>query len=184
MSSTAQMAADKGVGAVVQEDELVVLGKISGVFGVKGWVRVFSYTDPRENVVHYGHWYLKQQGQWHRQNVEAGEKHGKLIVAKLEACDDRECAYGMMGAIIAIHHSQLPALQDGEYYWRDLIGLRVVNLQGVELGVVKQLMETGANDVLVVEDERERLIPFTQGHTVQRVSLEEGVIEVDWDPEF
>lgn len=163
---------------------LLELGKISGVFGVKGWVKVYSYTDPREGIYEYSPWLINQKGQWREVKVEAGQRNGKMIIVKLAGVDDRDQAQLLMGARIAIEPQQLEALDDGQYYWRQLEGLKVVTTAGVELGRVDHLMETGANDVMVVKGDRERLIPFTQGHAVQKVDLAAGVVTVDWDPEF
>jgi len=165
-------------------DELLELGKISGVFGVKGWVKVHSYTDPREGIVEYSSWQLKQKGAWREVELEAGQRQGKTVIAKLKGIDDRDQAMLLMGSKIAIYPQQLGDLQKDEYYWHDLEGMRVINEQGVELGTVNHMMETGANDVMVVEGERERLIPFTQGHAVLQVDLSSRVIRVDWDADF
>jgi 16S rRNA processing protein RimM len=111
--------------------------------------------------------------------------HGKGVVAKLKGCDDRDAAAALMGMNIAIRREQLPAATEGEYYWADLVGLAVSNLEGVSLGVVEQLLETGANDVLVVvQGDVERLLPFVQGQFVKEVDLTNRRIIVDWDPEF
>ena len=171
------------------DDEKIVSGKISGVYGVKGWVKVFSDTDPREGILKYSPWYLQHPnidaGRWHEIKVEAGRRHAKTVVVKLEGYDDRDECMQLIGAQIAINASQLKSLAKNEYYWRDLIGLRVVNQQDVELGVVDRLFETGANDVLVVKDEtQERLIPWTLEHAVLEVDIEQGVIFVDWDENF
>ena len=165
-------------------ETLMPLGKISGVFGVKGWVKVHSFTDPREKIVEYGTWQIKQQGQWREVQLEAGKRQGKTVVAKLVGLDDRNEAMLYSGAEIAIYQRQLDQLHEGEYYWHQLLGLQVVTTEGVELGSVHHLLETGANDVLVVHGERERLVPFTVGHTVTDVDLAEKKITVDWDPEF
>ena len=171
------------------DDEKIVAGKISGVYGVKGWVKVFSETHPREGILKYSPWYLQHPninaGRWREIKVEAGRRHAKTVVVKLEGYDDRDECMQLIGAQIAINASQLKSLAKNEYYWRDLIGLRVVNQQDVELGVVDRLFETGANDVLVVKDEtQERLIPWTLGHAVLEVDIEQGVISVDWDEDF
>lgn len=173
------------------DEELISLGKVSGVFGVKGWLKVHSFTDPREKIAEYGHWMLRHQGQWRKVELEAGKRQGKTVVAKLKGLDDRDEAMAYHGDEIAIYRSQLSPLETGEYYWHQLEGLDVVTTEGLELGRVHHLLETGANDVLVVharEDEdakiRERLIPFTVGHTVIEVDLTVGRITVDWDPEF
>lgn len=171
------MTADK-------ENQLLELGKISGVFGVKGWVKVHSYTDPREGIVDYSPWFIKQKGDWREVELVAGKRQGKTVIAKFRDIDDRDQAQLLTGAKIAIHKDQLSEPGEGEYYWRDLEGLRVVNTDGIDLGVISHMMETGANDVMVVKSDQQRLIPFTQGHAVMNVDLEAGVVTVDWDPDF
>jgi 16S rRNA processing protein RimM len=151
---------------------------------VKGWVRVFSWTDPRDNIVHYQPWYLRCGGVWRARRVAEGKRHGKGVVARLEGCENRDQAAGLMDCEIGVRRDQLPPTAPGEYYWSDLLGLDVVNLHDEPLGRVDHLLETGANDVLVVQGERERLIPFVPGKVVVRVDLESGVIRVDWDKEF
>jgi 16S rRNA processing protein RimM len=192
-----------------QRDETsgkVILGRITGVYGVQGWVKVFSYTDPKEAIIDYSPWYIRAEGRklacqnqapWTRVQLKAGKRHAKTVVAKLEQCNDRDAAMAYIGTEIAIEPEQLESLKEkNEYYWRDLIGLRVINQQNVELGVVKSLLETGANDVLVVASEeaseiegckveiRERLIPWTMNNAIIAVDQEQGVIRVDWDPDF
>ncbi len=177
--------------------EKVILGRITGVYGVKGWLKIFSYTDPMESIVDYSPWYIRPENRknapWTRVDVKAGKRHAKTVVAKLEHCNDRDHAQAFIGSEIAIELDQLEELSDSnEFYWHDLIGLRVINLQGMELGVVKKMMETGANDVLVVVSEIEgteketieRLIPWTMHMAIIAVDLEQGIIEVDWDPDF
>jgi len=188
-----------------QEDDAsdkVILGRITGVYGVQGWLKVFSYTDPMESIIDYNPWYIRagnrKKAPWTEVKLAAGKRHAKTVIVRLEDCDDRDQAMAYIGSEIAIELEQLEQLQGkDEYYWRDLFGLRVVNLQGVELGVVKDLMETGVNDVLVVVSEKEvtekekdgagykeRLIPWTMHNAISAVDLEQGVIEVDWDPDF
>lgn len=169
---------------MLDEDKKIIVGKINGVYGVKGWVKVFSETDPREGITKYNPWFLKQQGKWREVKLESGRRQSKTIIAKLEGYDDREESMLLTGAIIGIKPEQLDSLGQDKYYWRDLIGCRVVNQQGIELGVVSKLLETGANDVLVVksdQDDRERLIPWTLDNTVIEVDLEQDLISVDWD---
>ncbi len=166
------------------DQTLLELGKISGVFGVKGWVKVYSHTDPREGITRYSPWHLKQKGQWREIEVEAGQRQGKTVIAKLKGIDDRDEAQLLTGATIAVHPEQLDSLGEDEFYWHQLEGLKVVNTEGVELGTVSHMMETGANDVMVVKGDQERLIPFTQGHAVVSVDLDGGVVTVDWDADF
>ena len=162
----------------------VVLGRVSGLFGVQGWVKVYSHTEPRENIATYRNWHLQCNGEWQSVRVEQGRRHGKGVVVKLAGIEDRDQAAALIGCDIAIERDQLPPLPRGEYYWTDLEGLRVVTLEGTELGRVSHLFATGANDVMVVQGERERMLPFVQPDVVRRVDLEQGLIEVDWDPEF
>lgn len=163
---------------------LVTVGRITGLYGVRGWLRVFSYTEPRENIVSYKPWLIKTDDEWRPAELEAGRMQGKGVVVKLRDCDDRETAAQLMGRDIAVRREQLGRPEPGEYYWADLEGLRVVTTQGVDIGVVDHLFTTGANDVLVVHGERERLIPFVQGKIVRNVDLLRSVVEVDWDPDF
>lgn len=167
-------------------DDMVLLGHVSGVFGVKGWVKIHSYTQPRDNILTYSPWYLYLDGQWQPREVVAGKVHGKGLIAQIAGCDDRNAAEELVRAQIAIYSEQLPELDEDEVYWRDLQGLEVRTVQGVSLGIVTGLMETGANDVLVVkaEDGKERLIPYIREDVITDIGLEEGTITVDWDPDF
>lgn len=160
-------------------------GEISGVFGVKGWVKVFSFTDPRENILRYSPWILQKNKQTREIKVIGGQRQGNNVVAELEGIADRDTALALMGWQILISKQQLPKTQPGEYYWADLVGLKVETQDGIKLGVVDHLLETGANDVLVVLDgETERLIPFLQQQTVLSIDLDVGLMVVDWDPDF
>jgi 16S rRNA processing protein RimM len=161
------------------------VGQVSGVFGVKGWVKVYSFTDPRENILQYSPWFLQKNNQLREIKLLAGRRQGSLVVAELERVGDRDLAAELIGADILIRKQQLPKARDGEYYWADLIGLEVRNQEGCKLGKVDHLLETGANDVLVVVDgELERLIPFLQKSTILKIDLDDGLIIVDWDPDF
>ncbi len=164
---------------------MIDVGEISGVFGIKGWVKVFSFTEPRENILNYSPWYLQKKGESKRVEVVEGQRQGKLVVASLKGVNDRDAAAALTGWKILIDKKQLPKPAKDEYYWVDLVGMRVENEQGVALGRIDHLLETGANDVLVVMDgDKERLIPFLQPQTVVRVDLEAGLMIVDWDPDF
>jgi 16S rRNA processing protein RimM len=167
-----------------QAGEMIVTGRVSGLFGVRGAMKVFSYTEPREGIVNYNPWYLRVQGQWKAFEVVEGHRQGKGVVARLEGIEDRDQAAGLIGADIAIRRDQLPPLDEGEYYWSDLEGLEVVTVDGQVLGLVDHLIETGANDVLVVWGERERLIPYLRPDVVVEVDLDAGKLRVDWDPNF
>lgn len=168
----------------MQEQELICVGKVSGVFGIKGWIKVFSYTETRENILSYSPWILKKDEQTRTVELVDGNLQGKAVVAQLNGIDDRNGAEKLIGWEIFITPAQLPKPAAGEYYWRDLIGLTVETTEGVSLGVVDGLMETGANDVLIVQGERERIIPFLQGQTVLSIDLEARTMIVDWDADF
>jgi 16S rRNA processing protein RimM len=164
-------------------EALVTLGRVVGVYGIGGWLKVYSYTRPPEAIFDYPVWLVGPPGQRREIALRQGRTRGRGLVAELEGYTDRDQARELIGADIAVHASNLPPLAPGEYYWHQLIGLRVVNLQGAELGTVDHLMETGANDVLVVRGERERLIPYTPD-AVKQIDLDGGVLRVDWDAEF
>ena len=165
-------------------DKMIELGRVSGVYGVKGWVRIYSYTSPRDNILKYKRWYLKRRGEWQVCKLVGGRKHGKGVVAHIEGCNDRDLAAELMGSDIAISREQLPKTEPGEYYWSDLQGVRVETVDGVELGKIAGLFETGSNDVIVVNGDRERLIPFLLDDVVKSVDLDAGLMVVDWDPDF
>jgi 16S rRNA processing protein RimM len=162
----------------------IKVGEISGVFGVKGWVKVFSFTDLKENILSYSPWLLKKGSETRLVAVIDGKLQGKAVVAQLDGIDDRDQAASLMGWDIFISPEQLPKVAKDEYYWSDLIGLNVETNRGVQLGVVESLMETGANDVVIVKGERERVIPFLQGQTIIAIDLDAGLMVVDWEPDF
>jgi 16S rRNA processing protein RimM len=168
----------------VSTQERIIIGYISGVYGLKGWVKVFSYTNPTANILTYSSWQLYQQDQWHTVTIAESRSQEKKIVVRLEGYTDRDDTVALLGAKIAVEAQQLPQLPEGEYYWKDLLGLTVINLENVSLGVVDYLFETGANDVIVVKGEREHLIPFVRGHVVVAVDLIQKVIKVDWGADF
>ena len=159
----------------------VVLGRISGLFGVRGWVKVYSYTEPREAVLNYGRWLLSVSDGWREATVAEGKRHGKTVVARIDGYVDRDQAAELVGAEIAVPRDALPETEEDRFYWSDLEGLRVVHRDGTELGRVAYLLETGADDVMVVQGEQERLIPFVMGKVILGVDLADGRIDVDWE---
>ncbi len=165
-------------------EEFVCVGKVSGIFGVKGWIKVYSYTETRENILTYSPWTLTKGKESKEVQVIDGRRHGKTVVARLEGINDRDDAAELNGWEIFIHADQLPKAKQGEYYWADLVGLQVKTVEGTDLGIVQQMLETGANDVVVVLGERERLIPFLQGQTIIKIDLLAGEMLVDWDADF
>ena len=145
---------------------------------------MFSFTDIRDNILNYSPWLLKKDSETRLVAVIGGKLQGKAVVAQLDGVNDRDGAASLMGWDIFISPDQLPKVAKGEYYWSDLIGLNVETDLGIQLGAVDSLLETGANDVLVVKGERERAIPFLQGKTIINIDLDAGKIVVDWDPDF
>jgi len=165
-------------------EKWVILGRVSGVFGVKGWLKVQSYTEPRDNIVGFGAWTLRMNGVDHAFEVEDGHSHAGSVVAKLHGVDDREQAREWIGADIVVARERLPAIAQGELYWTDLEGLEVRTTTGIVLGKVDHLLATGGNDVLVLDSVPQRLIPFVVGAVVKEVNLESGHIVVDWSPDY
>jgi 16S rRNA processing protein RimM len=166
------------------ESRHVCVGRIAGVYGVKGWVRVKSFTDPPENIFKYKPWRLQGKSEVQTLTVAEGRCHGKGTVARLETVGDRDAAAALSGMDIFVERAQLPEADNGQYYWTDLEGLEVVTTDGTLLGNVNSVIATGANDVLVVCGNSRRLIPFIVGDTVQSVDFETGTITVAWDPAF
>ena len=163
----------------------VLLGKIVGVFGVRGWIKIQSHTEPREALFDYRPWILRQRGTEREIRKFEGRPQGRGLVALLPGIDTREAAEALVGTEIWVERDAMPRPAPGEYYWVDLEGLAVQTVEGVALGRVSHLIATGANDVLAVHDgEKERLVPYLPGDVVKRVDLEAGCIVVDWDPDF
>ncbi len=169
---------------VEAETKLLPMGRITGAYGVRGWVRVASDTEPSTNILDYGPWQLRIGDEWVSYAVVEGRPHGQGLVVKLEGLDDRSAAAALAGAEIAVRRDALPAPDAREFYWADLVGADVVTREGAVLGQVDRVMATGANDVLVVTGERERLIPFVEDQVVVEVDLTAMRITVDWDPDF
>ena len=166
-----------------QDRKRLLLGQINGVFGVNGWVKVFDYSRYRGGILDYPRWLLNQEGGWKEVALLKGQRHGKGVIAHLENCTGRDDAMTLVGTDIAVWSTWLSPASEGEFYWHQLRGLTVINLEGEVLGKVDHLMETGANDVLVVKSDRNRLIPYIP-NTVHKVDLENSRILVDWDTQF
>ena len=170
-------------------DNLAVIGKVTGVYGIKGWVKVYSHTEPMENIFSYGDWFVNMNGHWTPVKVSNWRPHGKGLVAALDDCQDRTLAQKYCQCEVAVLKDALPSSDDGEYYYHQLESLLVVATDDVVLGRISHLFNTGANDVMVVKpckesiDGRERWLPYADP-CLQTISLEDGVVKVDWDPEF
>jgi 16S rRNA processing protein RimM len=170
----------------VGADNCVTLGRICGVQGVRGWVKVLSFTVPRSNVASYRQWLVADETgkELIAYEVEAVRANERRVTVKLAGIDDRDQAALLIGRDIRVRRTQLPACKEGEYYWADLEGLDVVNARGELLGEVSHLIETGAHDVLVLAGDEQHMIPFVAPEIVTRVDLASGVIVVDWENSF
>ena len=163
----------------------LILGKFASPYGVHGWIKVVSYTDPIDNLLDYPEWKIeKKSHQWENLTIEAAKVHGRFLVVKLKGYDQPETVKVLTNCTIGVDRNAFPTLPAEEWYWTDLIGLQVVNKKGVTLGRVTELFETGSNDVLVVKDtqHKELLIP-TLSSVIQSVDLTQQVLTVDWDPD-
>jgi len=168
-------------------EEFVPVGKVSGAFGVQGWMKIFSFTEPRNNILKYSPLYISRKGEWVAVKVTGGRVQGKGVVMGLENVTDREQVLALIGSEFAIKKTQLKPTVKDEFYWSDLIGLTVVNLNDEVLGQVDSLFETGANDVLLVKDKArktEQLVPFVMEEVVELVDLEKKMIRVDWELDY
>lgn len=165
-------------------DGWVVLGRIAGLWGVRGGLKIWSDTQPRAAICRYRPLYIGRDGQWREVETVLGREQGKGIVMQFAGIEDRDAAATLIGCELAVRRTQLPPVAPGEYYWTDLVGLHVETVDGTVLGHVDHLLETGSNDVLVVHGERERLVPFLRGSVVLDIDLEAGRMRVDWDPDF
>ncbi len=176
-----------------KKSNLINVGRITTVHGVKGWVKIHSDTAPRENILQYKPWWLKTRHGVKAVEIDDGQVHGQGFIAHIKGVDDRDLAREYCQVDIAVERSQLPELAADEFYWHELEGLSVISEyegQTVRLGTVDRLMETGANDVLLVKgdsdsiDQKDRLIPYLPDQVIRSVDLDANEMVVDWDPEF
>lgn len=174
----------------MDKQKIGVVGKLGSTYGIRGWLRVYSSTEEPESIFDYQPWCLNIKGMWQPTELESWKYHNNDLIVKLKGIDDRESAQTLANIEIGVDLSQLPTLEEGDYYWHDLIGCTVVNLDGYNMGTVSEMMETGSNDVLVVRasikdafGKQERLIPYIDT-VVKRVDLTTKTIEVDWDAGF
>jgi len=172
-------------------DNVIVVGRLGAVYGIKGWLKVNSFTEDPESIFGYTPWFIQQKGLWREVRLNSWKRHNNGLICKLDGVDSREDAQALTGFDIAVQSEILPELPQGEFYWRDLIGCTVVTTKGYQLGTVTELMETGSNDVLVVKANandafgmKERLIPFIDEQVITNINLPARLIEVDWDPGF
>lgn len=169
---------------IKDNEKLVVLGKVSGVFGVQGWIKLISATEQPNNILQYNSWHLQSVNGWRNYKVLSSKIHGKGFIAHLEGLNNRDQAIVLIGCEIAIYRKQLPILAPNEFYWSDLEGLKVQTQNGINLGTITRLFATPSNDVLVILGERERLIPYLWDQVIKQVDLSNNLLIVDWDPTF
>lgn len=161
----------------------IIVGQFGQSYGIKGWLKVHSLTEPPENILRYLPWQAQLQNAWRLVTVTASKLQGKQILVKLAECDSPETAKIYTNSPIAVLREQLPKLAAEEYYWNDLVGLTVMNQDGVNFGTIQSLFATGSNDVLVIEGERRRLLPYTQ-EVIISVDLADKIMRVNWDADF
>lgn len=172
-------------------ENLIIVGKLGSSYGIRGWLRVFSFTEEPDSLFDYKPWYIQRFGKWQEVEVESFKPHNQDTIVKLKGIDDRDDANLLTNFEIYVNAQDLPSLDEGDFYWKDLIGCKVVTINGYDLGQVSDLMETGSNDVLVVKANlkdafgaKERLIPFVEEQFIKQVDLSTKQITVDWDPAF
>ena len=169
----------------MEDDKKIYLGKITGAHGIKGWLKIQSFSSPPENILNYPSWIINNQGEEDFYSIEQGRKQNNKIVVKLENIDNRNTAESLINSKIQILRSDLPKLSNENYYWSDLVGLSVLNSEEKVIGKIESLIETGANDVMVIitlKDER-ILIPFVMHEIIKEVSVELNYIKIDWSIE-
>lgn len=159
------------------------MGRVRAPHGVKGWIKVQPFTQAIDGLLGYPEWWLGRDGQWQKHRIAESAVHGAVVVARLQDCTDREAAVALKGAEVAVPRALLPVNRDGEYYWNDLLGTEVLNRHGERLGRVAQLLDTGANSVLVLDGERKLLIPFVGG-VILDVDVADRRLVVDWEHDY
>jgi 16S rRNA processing protein RimM len=160
---------------------MVVMGRVRAPHGLKGWIKVQPFTQEVEGLLDYPEWWLGGDGQWQQHRVAESAVHGSTVVARLDGFIDREAAAGLKGRDVAVPRAAMPESREGEFYWNDLLGMEVSHKNAAKLGLVAKILETGANTVLVVQGEKECLVPFIQG-VIVNVDLTSRQITVDWEP--
>ena len=166
------------------DTDWIVIGRFGRPQGLKGFVRVISFTEPQHNIVSYAPWYIKPHGALQPLKLLAVETHNKFILAQVEGYSQREEVALLTNTDIVIQRTKLPILIPGEYYWHELIGMKVETKEGLLLGDVVEMLSTGSNDVLVVVGEKRHLIPYIVDEFIMQINDEDRVITADWDPDF
>jgi 16S rRNA processing protein RimM len=167
------------------QDEFVIVGKFGASYGVKGWIKVFSDTDPKDAILDYEPWFIEtNSGQWEEIKISEARFHSKCVIAHIEGCNAKEETPAYTNKLMAVKQSQLAKLDNDQFYWSELKDMQVMNTEDIVLGKVDHLFEAGANDILVVKGERKHLIPFIWKEFIKSVDRETKTIIVDWDSEF
>lgn len=169
----------------------LILGNIGAAYGIHGWLKVFSSTEEAESIFNYQPWFIQRLCKWQKVELESWKYHNRDIIVKIKGIQDRFAASQLTNCQITVDSKQLLSLEEGDYYWNDLIGCQVVNLEYYEMGKVIDLIETGSNDVLVVKAPlndafgmQKRLIPFLDEQVIKKIDLSTGTMRVDWSPDF
>lgn len=172
-------------------EDRIVVGKFGSCYGIRGWLKVFSFTENPESIFSYRPWYIKQGEEWQVVEFENYKPHNQDIIVKIAGINNRDSANVLTNVNVYVAANLLPSLAEGDFYWKDLIGCSVITTTGYDLGKITDLMETGSNDVLVVKANlndafgaKERLLPFVQQQVIKHIDLNTKSVEVDWDPTF
>ncbi|MBT3277588.1 MAG: ribosome maturation factor RimM [Candidatus Thioglobus sp.] len=161
----------------------LLIGQINGLFGVQGWVKLFSYANPRKNILSYKPWHIEVDGVWTTLEAIKGREQGKTIVAQLKGVNDREVARNYIGTELYIERSQLPKLPEGKYYWDELTNLEVINTNNILLGKISYMVDTGSNSVMVINGDNEHWVPYIEPFLIS-IDMDKRQILVDWDENF
>ena len=167
-----------------KSEKLVIVGRLGAPYGIKGWIKIHSFTEPMENILNYQPWLVKQQGQWQPLAIHDCRRHNKVLIASINRYEDREATVSLRHAQIAIKRKQLPTLGEYEHYWTDLQDLTVLTTSGHELGKINHILPTGANDVLVIKGKQQYFIPYLLHKVIKDVDYVNGRMIVDWDKDF
>lgn len=178
---------------MAKPSDLITIGKVIGVFGIKGWLKIKSFTEPAENIVNYSPLWLKTRHGLKEIDIQEYQFRSQGLILHIRGIDDRNAAEELGRVELAVREHQLAELEEGNFYWHQLLGLKVISRFASDeytFGTVTDLLETGANDVLVVQptgesmDDRERLVPFVMDTYIKTVDLETKTMWVEWDPDF
>ena len=171
--------------ATVNVNDLVIMGRIVAPYGVFGWLKVLPDTEQIDGLLDYKTWWIGKDNDWRELKVEEAKIHNDVVVVKLQGISERDGAFACKGKQVAVPRAELPKPGKNEYYWSDLIGLQVKNLQAVDFGKISDVFATGANDVIVAKNDegRERLVPFIDAAIIE-VDMVAKTVLVDWDADF